>query len=104
MLRTSKFCLPSSHSSISVRNIRIFPVDFMLSSPWLILLRRWIHSAVASFLLPTLWLINDNLASDALVKWLYIPEVFRHVRHEYSDHILWVLSAYDVAFALLQCV
>jgi hypothetical protein len=73
-------------------------------SQWLILLRSWIQSAVASFLLPTLWLINDNLASDAVVKWLYIPDVVRHVRREYSDYILWVLSACDVAFALLQCV
>jgi hypothetical protein len=86
--------------------ICIFPVDFMLSSPWLILLRRWIHSAAASFLLPTLWLINDNLASDAVIKRLYFPEVFRHARREYSDCVLWVLSACDVACAcaLLQCV
>jgi hypothetical protein len=75
-----------------------------ISSQWFILLSRWIHSSVAPFLLPTFWLINDNLASDASVDWLNIPEVVRHVRREYSDYVLCVLSACAVACALLQCV
>lgn len=77
---------------------------FSALNPIVNILSTQIHSAVASFLLPTLWLINDNLASDAIIKWLYIPEVVRHVRREYSDYALWVLSACDVACALLQCV